>query len=155
MAADPLQQLEDWAGPLVRQLDARAQRDLARRIAQALRRSQAQRIGQQRNPDGTPFAPRKKPPQRTSKARSRKGRIKAMFTKLRTATHLKLLHEAQGAAIGITGRAARIARVHQYGLHDRVQPRGPTVQYPARELLGLTPQEIEHVRDLILSALAP
>lgn len=153
--ADPLQQLEDWAGPLLRQLDTRAQRDLARRIAQDLRRSQAQRIAQQRNPDGTPYEPRKNARPAAGKIRGRKGGIKAMFAKLRTATHLRLLSEAQGAAIGITGRAARIARVHQYGLHDQVQPGGPSVRYPARELLGLTPDEIERVRDLILSTLAP
>ncbi|WP_439587651.1 phage virion morphogenesis protein [Hydrogenophaga sp.] len=148
---DPLQQLEDWAGPLLRQLDAKAQRDLARRIAQELRRSQAQRIAQQRNPDGSTFEPRKKSPARTSKARGRNGSIKAMFAKLRTATHLKLLHEAQGAAIGITGRAARIARVHQYGLHDRVQPGGPVVQYERREVLGFTETEIQLIGNLILS----
>ncbi len=160
MAADPLQQLEDWASPLVRQLDARAQRELARRIAQELRRSQAQRIGQQRNPDGTPFEPRKRPARQrggNGKLRSQKGRIKAaaMFARLRTAQHLKLLQEPQGAAVGITGRAARIARVHQYGLRDRVQPGGPMVQYSRRELLGLTALEIERVRDLILSTLSP
>ena len=41
ITGDPLQQLEDWAGPLLRQLDARAQRDLARSIAQTLRQSHA------------------------------------------------------------------------------------------------------------------
>ena len=151
--ADPLQQLEDWAGPLLRQLDAKAQRDLARRIALELRRSQAQRIAQQRNPDGSPFEPRKRALARTSKASRREGSIKDMFAKLRTATHLKLLHEPQGAAIGITGRAARIARVHQYGLHDHVQPGGPVVQYAQREVLGLKAEEVESVRDLIFRML--
>lgn len=152
--SDPLQQLEDWAAPLLRQLSPKAQRDLARTVARELRRSQAARIASQRNPDGTPYTPRKKAAP-GGQVRGRKGSIKAMFAKLRTASHLKLLAEPQGAAIGITGRAARIARVHQHGLRDRVRPGGREVEYPARELLGLTDTERETVRDLILKHLTP
>jgi hypothetical protein len=36
---------------------------------------------------------------------------------------------------------ASILRVHQEGLLDRVTPRGPLYQYPARVLLGLTDED--------------
>lgn len=146
--SDPLQQLEDWAGPLLAKLDPRAQRELARTIARDLRRSQTARIRSQRNPDGTAYEPRKKT------IRNQRGQIRTMFSKLRTASHLKLLADPQGAAIGITGRAARIALVHQQGRTDQVTPGGPRIQYPRREILGLNDADREHIRDVLLKHLA-
>lgn len=57
-------------------LDGRRSRRL-----QDLRRSQAQRIAQQRNPDGSPFEPRKKAPSRTSAARGCKGTAATHFSR--------------------------------------------------------------------------
>jgi phage virion morphogenesis protein len=54
--------------------------------------------------------------------------------------------------VGFTAAAARIARIHQLGLRDRVsrKPGAPEVTYEARELLGFTQDE----RLMILSAAA-
>lgn len=150
MSADPLQQLEDWVAPLLAKLSPQEQRKLTRTIATDLRRSQAKRIAQQQNPDGTPYEPRK--PQ---KVRERKGQtIKAMFDKMRTSSHLRTQATGQEAVVAITGRAARIAQVHQHGLRDQVKPGGPSVIYPRRELLGLTDADREMVRDRLLDHLA-
>jgi len=46
-------------------------------------------------------------------------------------------------------RAERIARVHQFGLSDRMMPGGPTYRYPARELIEITANQVERIRDLI------
>lgn len=151
MSADPLQQLEDWATPLLAKLTATEQRRLTRRIATELRRSQTKRIAQQKNPDGTPYEPRK--PQQI-RGRAKAGRIKAMFVKLRTPNHLRAQVTDQEAVVAITGRAARIAKVHQHGLRDQVKPGGPSVIYPRRELLGLTDADREMVRDILLDHLA-
>lgn len=124
---------------------------LARDVAQALRRSQQQRILTQRNPDGTAYAPRK-----ARQLRGKAGRIKArakMFTKLRTARYLKARGTADEAAVSFAGRISRIARVHQYGLRDRAERGAPDVQYPQRELLGLTDIERERLRDQVLAHL--
>lgn len=149
--ADPLQQLEDWAAPLLAQLQPAQQRALVRQVARELRASQAQRIGRQQNPDGSAFEARRPQsgnrPQATTKAR-------AMFGKLRQARYLRVLPDAAGAAVGFTGRAARIATVHQQGLRDRVRPGGPEVQYPARQLLGFTAADVDRVRTTLLAALA-
>ena len=151
MAADPLQQLEDWAAPLLARLQPAQQRALVRQVARELRASQAQRIARQQNPDGSAFEARKPQakarPGQTTKAR-------AMFGKLRQARHLRLLPEPAGAAVGFTGRAARIAQVHQQGLTDRVRPGGPEVQYPARQLLGFSAADLDRVRTTLLNALA-
>ena len=44
----------------------------------------------------------------------------------------------EGAEVGFSGAAARIARVHQFGLRDKVNSSGAMATYPRRELLGLS-----------------
>jgi len=146
-----LNALEDWAGPLLRQIEPAGRAKLARTLAQQLRRGQQQRIKAQRNADGTQYTAR-----RPHKLREKKGRVKAktkMFQKLRTASYLKAQGDAKGLAVGFTGRIARIARVHQYGLRDRIAARGPSAQYEARELLGFTVEDQEALKDLVLAHL--
>lgn len=140
---DSLRALEDWAEPLLRQLSRAEQRKLARTVARELRRSQAARIGQQRNANGSPYEPRL----------DRRRLRERMFQRLRTAARLRMLADAEGAAVGFTGRTARIARVHQLGLRDQVLPGGPTHLYARRELLGFTTVDVELVRDLLLQHL--
>lgn len=146
---DDLEQLEDWLEPLLAQMTPAARNQLARRIGQALRRHESQRIARQVNPDGSAYVPRKKA------LRSRSGRIKrgAMFAKLRQARHLKVRINPNEVTVGFLGRVSNIARVHQDGRMDLVRPGGPRVRYTQRKLLGFTPQNRELVRDLLLDHL--
>lgn len=148
---DDLHQLEQWASPLLAKLQPAARRTLARAIGAELRRSQQQRIAQQRNPDGSAYAPRKG----EKRLRDKVGRIKrgAMFERIRQAKHLKVQTDADQIAIGFMGRVARIAHVHQEGLTDRVSRDGPSVRYERRQLLGFTATERGHIRDLLLDHL--
>ncbi|WP_417329571.1 phage virion morphogenesis protein [Halomonas cupida] len=148
--ADDLQALEDWAAPLLARLEAKERRQLARTIARDLRRSQRERIKAQRNPDGSAFAPRK--PQRL---RARQGSIRrrAMFGKLTTAKWLKATARGDTAVTGFFGNVARIARTHQYGLRDRVDRNGPTIEYLQRELLGFTEADRTRIRDSLIDHL--
>lgn len=148
---DPLNALEDWAAPLLRKLQPDARNQLARSLAQQLRRSQQQRVTRQHNPDGTPFIPRKQRNLRGKQGRTR--RKAAMFSKLRTARYLKAKGDGNAISVGFTGRIARIARVHQYGLRDRVERGGKDVRYAQREVLGFTPEELNVVRDELLKHL--
>lgn len=149
--ADDLQQLADWAGPLLARLDAKERRALARSLARELRRGQRERIKAQRNPDGSEFAPRQ--PQ---KWRARQGGIRrrAMFDKLTTAKWLKATAQGDTAVVGFFGNVARIAKTHQYGLRDRVDRNGPTIEYPQRELLGFTEADRTRIRDALIEHLA-
>lgn len=61
-----------------------------------------------------------------------------MFRRLRTARFLKASATPDGAEVGFSGTAARIARVHQYGLRDKINSSGAVATYPRRELLGLS-----------------
>jgi phage virion morphogenesis protein len=149
---DMLDDLGDWLTPLLSRIEPAQRGKLARSVAQQLRRSQQQRIVAQRNPDGTPFAPRK-----ARKLRGKVGRIKRkakMFTKLRTVRYVKASGSPSAATVGFAGRISRIARVHQYGLRDRAERGAPDVQYAKRELLGLSAAERDMVRDQLLQHLA-
>ena len=150
--SDPnLTLLEDWVDGLLRAISPVGRRRIAQSVAMDLRRSQQQRIADQHNSDGTPYVPRK-----VRKLRNKAGRIKRgkMFAKLRTAKHLKTTATADAAVVSFTGRAARIARVHQYGLTDLVTPDGPRVRYAKRMLLGFSGGDRARIRDLLLSHLS-
>lgn len=147
MSNDPLRQLEGWAGTLLAKLGAPARRRLAVTIARELRRSQQQRIASQQDAEGRPFIPRK------PRLRDRRGtirRLAAMFVKLRTAKWMRIAGTANVAEVGFQGRVARIARIHQEGLHDRATPTAPEVRYTQRALLGFNNDERELVRVKIL-----
>ncbi|EFC6555525.1 phage virion morphogenesis protein [Enterobacter bugandensis] len=142
---DDLQRVDDWLAALLANLEPAARNRMMRQLAQELRRSQQQNIRLQRNPDGTTFEPRR------VTARSKKGRIKRqMFAKLRTTKYLKTAATADSASVQFDGKVQRIARVHHYGLRDRVRRNGPEARYPARRLLGVN-DEVETVtRDTLL-----
>ena len=147
--SDDLAALEDWLGPLIRQLEPAQRRVLTRQVARDLRRRQVANIKAQRNPDGTAFAPRKR-----LRARSGAIRRRAMFQRIRLPKYLKARGDAREARVGFSGLVARIARVHQYGLRDRVERDGPTVDYPERHLLGYSADDIEAIRNSVIDHLA-
>ncbi|MDO5609483.1 MAG: phage virion morphogenesis protein [Pseudomonadota bacterium] len=141
--------LATWAAPLLQQMQPAARSKLARLIATDLRRSQARRITAQQNPDGSGFAPRKAPPTK----RSQRGAIRRrgkMFGKIKQARHLRVQASPSAATVEFAGRVARIARVHQYGLRDKVGRKGPDVRYDQRELLGFSGADRERIEDLLL-----
>ena len=119
-----------------------------RQLAQELRRTQQQNIRMQRNPDGSSYEPRR------VTARSKKGRIKRqMFAKLRTKKYLKTAASADSASVQFEGKVQRIARVHHYGLRDRVSRKGPEVRYAERRLLGFNDETTLQIKTILSSYL--
>ncbi|WP_420300796.1 phage virion morphogenesis protein [Enterobacter sp. BNK-8] len=142
---DDLQRVDDWLAALLANLEPAARNRMMRQLAQKLRRSQQQNIRLQRNPDGTAFEARR------VTARSKKGRIKRqMFAKLRTTKYLKTAATADSASVQFERNVQRIARVHHYGLRDRVRRNGPEARYPARRLLGVNDVVETITRDTLL-----
>ena len=134
-----LQRVDDWLAALLANLEPAARSHMMRQLAQELRRSQQQNIRLQRNPDGSGYEPRR------VTARSKKGRIKRqMFAKLRTTKYLKTAASADSASVQFDDSVQRMARVHHYGLRDRVSRKGPEVRYSQRRLLGVN-DEVETV----------
>lgn len=138
---------------LINNLSPQARRQLARNIAQALRKNQQARIARQENPDGTAFEPRK-PRKEFGK---KKGRIKrkAMFAKLRTAKHLKIKSNANEVSIGFTSSSAALAKIHQYGLMSSPsKTKDFKVRYARRELLGFSKSDLDIIEDLVIEQLS-
>ena len=134
---------------LIGALAPASRRKLAADIAKELRRSQQQRIKQQKAPDGSPYETRKRQP-----LRAKKGRIKrSMFQKLRTNRYMKASGRNDAAVVEFTGKVQRIAQIHQLGLKDRPNPHAQDVQYPERQLLGLSFEDKEMVKELIIELL--
>jgi phage virion morphogenesis protein len=152
--SDDLCAIEQWAGALLARLQPGQRRILTRKIAQDLRRSQVQRIASQQAPDGAPYAARKQ----RKNLRGKKGRIKrqkaAMFEKIRTQKNLKIEQDENQLSVGFFGRVARIARVHQEGLTDKVAKKGPVYHYPVRPLLGFSATDQALIRDVLLRHVA-
>jgi phage virion morphogenesis protein len=142
---DNLQKVDAWLAALLANLEPAARKRMMQELAQQLRRTQQNNIRLQRNPDGTGYEPRRVTP------RTKKGRIKRqMFAKLRTTKYLKTAATADSASVEFAGQVQRIARVHHYGLRDRVSRRGPEVRYSERRLLGVTADVDTLTRDTLL-----
>ncbi|EKS6742306.1 phage virion morphogenesis protein [Enterobacter ludwigii] len=129
-----LKPFDDRLAGLIGALSPAGRRKLAAEIAKELRRSQQQRIKQQKAPAGTPYQARKRQP-----LRAKSGRIKrAMFQKLRTSRYMKASGRDDAAVVEFTGKVQRIARVHQLGLKDRPKRHSQDILYPKRQLLGFS-----------------
>ena len=137
--------LPQYTNEVLQKMSPGERAKLSRSIGRDLRNSQKQRITSQQNPDGSSYSPRKKRLRDRMKAKVRN----KMFNKIKSLTYLKVMTNADSISIGFAGRIARIARVHQYGLRDRAEKNAPTVQYPKRELLGLTNQEVSNIASLL------
>ncbi|WP_213133505.1 phage virion morphogenesis protein [Citrobacter sp. FP75] len=142
---DNLHKVDEWLAALLANLEPAARSRMMRQLAQELRRNQQNNIRLQRNPDGSGYEPRK------VTARTQKGRIKRqMFSKLRTAKYLKTAASADSASVAFAGQVQRIARVHHYGLRDRVNSRGITIKYSSRKLLGINNNAILSIENMLV-----
>ncbi|MFL4401219.1 phage virion morphogenesis protein [Citrobacter portucalensis] len=141
---DNLHEVDEWLTALLANLEPAARQRMMRELAQELRRTQQQNIKLQRNPDGSGYEPRR------VTARSKKGRIKRqMFAKLRTTKYLKTTASADSASVQFDGKVQRIARVHHYGLRDRVSRKGQEVRYAERRLLGINGESYVLTLDIL------
>nr|WP_276585223.1 phage virion morphogenesis protein [Citrobacter cronae] len=140
-----MHRVDDWLTALLANLEPTERQRMMRELAQELRRNQQNNIRLQRNPDGSGYEPRK------VTARTKKGRIKRqMFSKLRTAKYLKTAANADSASVQFAGKVQRIARVHHYGLRDRVSHKGPWIRYEERRLLGNNDKVEKQIYDVLV-----
>lgn len=144
-----LELLEEHLGAMLQQLSDAELRKLEMHIARKLRISQTKRIAKQQNPDGSTYVPRKQ------RLNDKRNKIKnKMFNVIKNAKYMRTHRTSNGIAIGFFGRVASIARVHHFGLRDRVDRNGPTVKYDSRELLGFTDEEIEMIENEVFEYLS-
>lgn len=119
---------------------------MLREVARDVRRIQQANITAQRSLDGTAW----EQPCRVT-ARSKKGRIRrGMFAKMKTAKYLKAQASADAAEVAYVPAMHKLARVHHYGLRDRVNRRGTMVKYAERSLLGVNKEVETLVKNLLI-----
>jgi len=144
-----LHEVDAWLAALLSQLEPAARKKMLREVARDVRRIQQANITAQRSPDGTAWEPRR------VNARSKKGRIRrGMFAKMKTAKYLKAQASADAAEVAFVPGVQKLARVHHYGLRDRVSRRGPMVKYAERPLLGVNGEVEKNLRDIIFRSLS-
>ncbi|WP_034911968.1 phage virion morphogenesis protein [Erwinia sp. 9145] len=133
-----LHEVDAWLAALLAKLEPAQRKQMLRNLARDVRCIQQQNITAQRSPDGTAWEPRR------VTARTKKGRIKRrMFMKLKTAKYLKATASANSAIVAFDTSVQRVARVHHYGLRDKVNRKGKKVRYAKRPLLGFAQKSIE------------
>lgn len=142
---------DDRLNGLIAALSPASRRKLAGEIAKELRKSQQQRIKQQKAPDGSPYQARKRQP-----LRAKTGRIKrAMFQKLRTSRYMKATGRENRAVVEFTGKVQRIAQIHQCGLKDRPNNHSQYVKYAERKLLGLNHGDTDMIEQILMNFTRP
>ncbi|MGA7509486.1 MAG: phage virion morphogenesis protein [Erwinia billingiae] len=142
---DNLQQFDVWLAALLNKMEPTQRSRMLREVARDVRKIQQANITAQRAPDGTAWEPKR------ITARTKKGRIRRkMFTKLKTAKYLKAQANANQAEVSFAGQVQRLARVHHYGLRDKVNRRGTEVKYTARSLLGITINNESEIEEILI-----
>lgn len=142
---DNLHQIDAWLAALMNKLEPAQRSRMLHEVARDVRKIQQDNITAQRAPDGTAWEPKR------VTARAKKGRIRRkMFTKLKTAKYLKAQANANQAEVSFTGQVQRLARVHHYGLRDKVNQRGTEVKFAERPLLGENSEVEDTVKDLLM-----
>ncbi|WP_205956993.1 MULTISPECIES: phage virion morphogenesis protein [Pantoea] len=130
---DNLHEVDAWLDALLAKLEPAERKKMLREVARDMRRIQQANMTAQRAPDGSAWEPRR------VSARTKQGRIKRkMFVKLKTAKYLKTKATGDSAEVAFVPAVQRLARVHHYGLRDRVSRRGIKVKYAERPLLGIS-----------------
>lgn len=139
---------------------------LAGEVATDLRAANAKRMRANVEPDGEPMAPRKRRGSgrlRTKRLRDaprkpkRSVRSERMFRGAAGPKYLRKESSAGEARVGFVGVMARIMAVHQYGQPDTVtrDPSSPTVVYPARVVIGMTPDDRLRILDTVTARIVP
>ncbi|MGP2415808.1 phage virion morphogenesis protein [Pantoea ananatis] len=141
---DNLHEIDAWLDALLAKLEPAERKKMLREVARDVRRIQQANMTAQRAPDGSAWEPRR------VSARTKPDRIKRkMFVKLKTAKYLKTKATGDSAEVAFVPAVQRLARVHHYGLRDRVSKRGITVKYAERPLLGVNAETKIIVKDTV------
>nr|WP_246871004.1 phage virion morphogenesis protein [Pantoea ananatis] len=139
-----MHEVDAWLDALLAKLEPAERKKMLREVACDVRRIQQASMTAQRAPDGSAWEPRR------ISARTKPGRIKRkMFVKLKTAKYLKTKATGDSAEVAFIPAVQRLARVHHYGLRDRVSRRGITVKYAERPLLGVNGETETLVKDIL------
>ena len=147
--SDALAGLDSWFGRVLQGLSPAKRKRAARKLGQALRRSNLARIKENVEPDGSPMEDRKSRLDRRGRVRQQAGG--KMFRKLRFARRWAITARPDSVELAPKGRSS-IPEVHHFGKKGFVG-RGPDgrkifARYPERRLLGFGEEDREAAMDI-------
>jgi phage virion morphogenesis protein len=134
---------ENWLEDTLVTLQPASRLKLLRILGARMRRDNQKRQTAQVGLDGAKWA-----------ARKSGARIKMMW-RLKLNKNLKIRVSSNQVIVGWRGLMGGIARVHHFGLRDRVSTRGVRAKYQARELLGQANQDTDGLSEVIENWLDP
>jgi phage virion morphogenesis protein len=145
-----------WANPAGSRPAER--RLAARKLGQALRRSNLKRISSNTNPDGTPFAPRKARYDRRGHLRMKAGA--KMFRGLRQAKQWRIDADEDGVELSpvspVTGRMGAVSQFGETVTVGRLR-NGKRIRarYPERRLLGFSDEDEDLAMQIAAEMIEP
>lgn len=146
---DNLHEVDAWLDALLAKLEPAERKKMLGEVARDVRRIQQGNMTAQRAPDGSAWEPRR------VSARTKPGRIKRkMFVKLKTAKYLKTKATGDCAEVAFVPAVQRLARVHHYGLRDRVSKHSIMIKYKERKLIGLNDINKGLINEILMKWLA-
>ncbi|MBG6245591.1 phage virion morphogenesis protein [Candidatus Symbiopectobacterium sp. 'North America'] len=86
---------------------------------------------------------------------TRSGKAKALiFQQLVKNKYMLAVASPNDATITFANKARRVAEIHHYGQTDKQRGHNKEIQYPERQLLGITRSDKERVSDLVIQHLS-
>jgi phage virion morphogenesis protein len=113
-----------------------------REISNYLLKRNRQRVSQQKNADGTAYAPRK-PRFKILKNGKSKRFIPKRKMLLGFKRHIRAKSTPDKAEVGIYGHAARLATIHDHGASEN------GIKYPSRELVQFEPDDVPAIESIL------
>lgn len=92
--------------------------------------------------------------QHPSGSSAQKRRAQLMLTGFARNRFMRTKASPGEASVFFAGQAEKLASIHHFGLRDQVAPGGAEVDYPVRELLGISEPMREKISDMIFNHLA-
>jgi len=140
--SDALAGFDEFFAQILAGLSPARRKTLARKLGQALRRSNLRRIAANVQPDGAPMEPRKPRQDRRGRLRRRAGG--KMFRELRRAKLWRI--DARPDSVEVLPKTgANVAEIHHFGLPGTVgrdrEGRAIKYRYPERRLLGFSKED--------------
>lgn len=138
--SDALAGFDEFFGRILAGLTPARRKSASRKLGQALRRANLQRIAQNVQPDGSAMEPRK--PRRDKRGRLKKKQGGKMFRQLRQARRWRI--DARPDSVEIMPKTgANVAAIHHFGLEGTVgkdhEGNSIKVRFAQRRLLGFAP----------------
>lgn len=150
-------ELDAFVADFASRLEPGERKKVGMRIANELRKANAERQRDQVDAEGKAFVPRKKQRRKRDKVSALKRRVKdrKMFRRAGGAGYLRKQATTAEARVGYVGAMARIMGVHQEGRVDNVtrDPRSPVAKYPARRVLGISDGDRAQILELLVEQL--